>query len=371
MLTDQETENVSVQDENKAIIENSLNEIYIFDAHTLRFIYINKGARMNMGYSLDEIRQLTPIDIKPDYTTQQFYELMRPLLDNKKPQIIFKTRHSRKDGSTYKALIHVQKGWYQGKEAFYAIILDITEQEDLIAQLQVANEELEEFAYRTSHDLKAPLTSAVKLIEITKECINSGQTEKALEAMDICSTSLNKLETLIGDILVLTKAKNEKEESGRVSLDAVIQDVCDKLSYLDGFNKIKIIKDIKNQDEVYTKKIRLQLILENLLSNAVKYADFQKEAPFIKISSFQEGELFVLSVEDNGLGIPRRNHSDIFSMFKRFHTKTSTGSGLGLYMVKKSAIILGGNIAFEDLGNGSRFLLKIPLEGIKTHNASN
>ncbi|MEC7575772.1 MAG: ATP-binding protein, partial [Pseudomonadota bacterium] len=69
----------------------------------------------------------------------------------------------------------------------------------------------------------------------------------------------------------------------------------------------------------------------------------------------------VLRVEDNGLGVPEENQNQLFTMFKRFHPKVSFGSGLGLYMMKKSADILGGEISFEPLKKGSAFILKVPV----------
>ena len=100
---------------------------------------------------------------------------------------------------------------------------------------------------------------------------------------------------------------------------------------------------------------------ENLISNAVKYQDVTESQSWINITTAKEGNSFVLAVEDNGLGIPKSHHEDLFSMFKRFHSKVSFGSGLGLYMVKKSADILGGELTFESPEKGVKFKLTIPL----------
>lgn len=108
-------------------LENSLNEIYIFDADTFQFIYVNKGALINIGYSAEEIKKLTPLDIKPDYTLASFKELTKPLINNEKEKLIFFTNHQRKNGTLYPVEVHLQLIAENNQRRFLAVILDITE----------------------------------------------------------------------------------------------------------------------------------------------------------------------------------------------------------------------------------------------------
>ncbi len=108
-------------------IENSLNEIYTFDAKTYLFTYVNRGALCNLGYSEQEIKTLTPLDLKPDYTKTSFNQLIAPLRSNEKEKIIFFTNHRRKDGSLYPVEVHLQLVSDGNIKRFLAIILDITE----------------------------------------------------------------------------------------------------------------------------------------------------------------------------------------------------------------------------------------------------
>jgi len=108
-------------------LENSLNEIYVFDTNTFKFIYVNKGALINIGYSAEEIKKLTPLDIKPDYTLASFKELTKPLMNNEKEKLIFFTNHQRKDGSLYPVEVHLQLVSENNQRRFLAVILDITE----------------------------------------------------------------------------------------------------------------------------------------------------------------------------------------------------------------------------------------------------
>ncbi|MBC5842115.1 PAS domain S-box protein [Flavobacterium sp. F-380] len=108
-------------------IENSLNEIYIFDYKTFKFNYLNKGALVNLGYTEDEIRNLTPFDIKPDFNLESFKDLISPLINKEKSKIIFFTSHERKDGTLYPTEVHLQLVSIGNKKSFIAIVLDITE----------------------------------------------------------------------------------------------------------------------------------------------------------------------------------------------------------------------------------------------------
>lgn len=108
-------------------LENSLNEIYVFDADTFQFIYVNKGAINNIGYSADEIKKLTPLDIKPDYTLASFKDLTKPLINKEKEKLIFFTNHQRKDGTLYPVEVHLQLVTENNQRRFLAIVVDITE----------------------------------------------------------------------------------------------------------------------------------------------------------------------------------------------------------------------------------------------------
>jgi diguanylate cyclase (GGDEF)-like protein/PAS domain S-box-containing protein len=116
------------------IIENSLNEIYIFDASSLMFDYANKGALQNCGYTIDEFLKMTPLDIKPNFSFEQFRDVIRPLKNKDKEIIVFETKHKRKDNSLYDADIHLQLINIEGEDKYVAFINDISKRKEAIAQ---------------------------------------------------------------------------------------------------------------------------------------------------------------------------------------------------------------------------------------------
>lgn len=108
------------------IFEESLNEIYIFDAQTLKFVFVNKGARHNLGYSSEELKRFSPIDIKPEFSKKDFDQKMAELAGGQINRLVFETIHQRKDGTTYPVEVNLQKSNYDHREVFVAMIVDLT-----------------------------------------------------------------------------------------------------------------------------------------------------------------------------------------------------------------------------------------------------
>jgi signal transduction histidine kinase len=227
-------------------------------------------------------------------------------------------------------------------------------------ELNRANEELEEFAYRTSHDLRSPIVSSVQLLNLADDAIKDNETDFASKSIAHAKQSLGKLETLISDILTLTEIGSQNESEAILDVAKAVDEALAKLDHADGFHRLKVIKEISLEGSVIIKPSRFKLILENLISNATKYQDPKKDEPFLKISCFNTSGFLHLHVSDNGLGIDPRYQKQMFEMFKRFHPKVAVGSGLGLYLMRKSAHILGGDIDYVPLENGSLFKLVVP-----------
>ena len=229
--------------------------------------------------------------------------------------------------------------------------------------LEQANVELEEFAYRTSHDLRSPIISTLELLSVSSKYLDDGKTQDVKQCLEFSINLMKKLETLISDILQLTTAKKKEEDSVEIDAKTIISDTLDKMSYMDDFKNIEIIKNYGQNTILYTKETRFRMIVENLISNAIKYQDKTRSQCQLKISAYKEDDNFIFQAEDNGLGIPEDKRDKVFSMFSRFHPKVSYGSGLGLYLIKKSADVIRADITYTALEEGSRFELRIPCQG--------
>ncbi len=124
------------------ILDESLNELYVFDAETLMFLQVNKGALNNLGYSMAEMSIMTPVHLKPEFTHHSFHALLEPLLIGESQKLNFRTNHRRKNGTTYPVEVHLQHRQHAGRGVFVAIILDLTDQIEIEKELQEAQRTL-------------------------------------------------------------------------------------------------------------------------------------------------------------------------------------------------------------------------------------
>lgn len=130
------------------VLDKSLNEVYLFDAATLRFQYVNPCALANLGYSAATIRSLTPLDLKPEFDERSFRDLLQPLLTGETEKRVFRTVHRRADGSDYPVEVHLQlaAGTDAEDKAFLAVILDVTERLQAEQALRQSEAELRALA---------------------------------------------------------------------------------------------------------------------------------------------------------------------------------------------------------------------------------
>lgn len=108
-------------------LDQSANEIYQFDATTLRFTYVNASAQCNLQYPLDDLLRLTPVDIKPAYTAAQFDALLAPLRAGRQTEAVFETEHQRRDGLRYPVEVRLQLYAQEHPPVFVAVLNDITQ----------------------------------------------------------------------------------------------------------------------------------------------------------------------------------------------------------------------------------------------------
>jgi signal transduction histidine kinase len=223
-------------------------------------------------------------------------------------------------------------------------------------ELRKINRELDQFAYRTSHDLKAPVTSLKGLIKIAEL---SPSRDEIIHCLDMMKDRLENLEGLIRDILDLSKNSRTDLEFVPTKIFDVIHQLIFSLTDASHDN-IEITVEGSEELLVYSDPVRLKMIISNLLTNALNYADRQKTGSFIKISFSQQSDMFVISVKDNGVGIEPKYQKRIFDMFYRV-AENSTGSGLGLYIVKETTERMNGTIhVISEKGKGTEFIVKLP-----------
>lgn len=229
-----------------------------------------------------------------------------------------------------------------------------------IENLKVANDELVEFSYRISHDLRAPIVSSVGLLNVCDNAIEMENKQMLQTALNHMKSSMTQLENLIQDVINLTKIKMGNLQYEAFNLGTILQESISKLSHLDGFEKINITIENNLSNKMIAPKMIVQQSLENLISNAIKYRDDANSDCCVTVRASLKQNHYEISVEDNGIGIPEKYRKTIFAMFKRFHPDKSFGSGLGLYLVKQNLKLLKGRIEYTPLASGTRFTMHFP-----------
>ncbi|GAA4307273.1 PAS domain-containing sensor histidine kinase [Nibribacter koreensis] len=268
----------------------------------------------------------------------------------------------RKDGAAFWANVVLSPVYNSDHRllGFAKITRDLTERrrnEDLMQknkELVRINNDLDNFVYTASHDLKSPIANLEGLLlalkeDMGKECIPHQN------ILSMMGSSLETLRKVINDLSEVTKLQQAKDQAEQVSLHTLLEEVKANLrDSIKNSNAEIMVGDLEFDSLSFSRK-NLRSILYNLVSNAIKYKDPQR-APKITISSkIADNGDYVLSVTDNGLGIPAHQVSKIFAMYKRVHDHVE-GTGIGLYLVKKILDNSGDDITVRsELGKGTAF----------------
>ncbi|MBL4884382.1 MAG: response regulator [Planctomycetaceae bacterium] len=352
------------------ILENSLNEIFIFDAETLLFVHVNHGARENIGYSMEELREMTPVDIKASQTAACFAELVAPLLDGSQVNLKFKTKHQRKDSSEYPVQIQLEMSFLGDRRVFAAVILDITERQkmeqellDSREQALIADRTKSNFLANMSHEIRTPMTAILGFSDILLEA-GVSEKDKQDAAQTIHQNGHHLLE-LINDILDLSKIESGKIDTERRKINPgnAMQDVVNLLSERAKSQGNDLQVELRGDipQTIQTDPTKLKQALVNLVGNALKFT--KNDTVRIIAECDRQNEWMKYHVIDSGIGITSDQMDNIFQPFKQADSSTTRkygGTGLGLTITKRIANILGGDVSVEsEPGRGSTFTLTI------------
>lgn len=231
-------------------------------------------------------------------------------------------------------------------------------------KLKQSNDELEQFAYRTSHDLKAPLATIKGLTNFMEEDLQQGDVEEVAKNLTLVYKHANRLEHLVVDILNLAKADLQDSPFMNVNIFDLIESIKEDLQDVIQHKNVIIKSNICTDFMMVSQKTRIQQILSNIIANAVKYSDPDKKEKFVYVESIVNDQV-CLSVIDNGVGIDKLHLETLFNMFSRFNPELSDGSGLGMSIVKKNVEALGGTIFAVSNDKGTRFDIKLPIIKMK------
>jgi signal transduction histidine kinase len=221
-------------------------------------------------------------------------------------------------------------------------------------ELRKTNAELDSFVYSVSHDLRAPITSVLGLLNLAKD----ENDRKVLQNyLDMISKSVIQQDLFIKDILNLSRNSRLKLSPTEIDFQEIVEEIFEQLKYI---NHMKVNKSVEvdQQKPFYSDESRLKVVFNNLISNAIRHHNGKE--PQVEISVQIKPKYAHISIKDNGIGIAKEHLSSVFKMFYRA-TDTNHGSGLGLYIVKETINKLQGTIKLKsELNKGTEVLLQIP-----------
>jgi signal transduction histidine kinase len=225
------------------------------------------------------------------------------------------------------------------------------------AELLKVNQELDRFIYSASHDLRAPLKSIQGLINLSEHSTNEAEVRQYHKLMH---ERLTGLENVLNNILDYSRNVKAELFIQTVAIRQVVLQALSDMQYADEARRVKVDYEIEEELTVKTDPMRLAIVVNNLVSNAFKYSDYAKAEPTVHVTAKRIRNVIEIQVKDNGEGIGKDRLEKIFVMFYRASSKSS-GSGLGLYLVKETVERLGGTIEVKsELGKGSEFTVRIP-----------
>lgn len=323
----------------------------------------NKGAEVAFGYAESEVfgKSLTMLmsEKRMKDSIKQLLRVKDKLHQTNEGETV-EMVGLKKNGEEFPVQFAVSS-WFCEKERYYcAIMLDISKRKNLENKLKQKTKDLELFLYRSSHDLKAPLTSAEGLLNLIKE---EKVEERIRFLIDMLSSSLKTGKLLLDGLAFTSSISKKKKQIAHIDFKTKIDKIIDALSGLEKFKAIKFDIKINQETAFYSNKELLHSVFQNLIQNAINYSKPKSEdfTPIVTINIEQQPDNVHISISDNGLGISKRHLDRIFDLYYRLPNDDVEGTGLGLYIVKSIVEDLNGKITISSkLHHGTTFNLLIP-----------
>ncbi|MCI5163147.1 MAG: sensor histidine kinase [Candidatus Electrothrix sp. AX5] len=226
-------------------------------------------------------------------------------------------------------------------------------------ELKRSNEELEQFVYTVSHDLKSPIVTSMGFIGIIRKLASQGKYEQAVAKLDRVASANERMSQLIRDLLELSRVGRMDMAKKLLDLNKLLSNFAESQTIRlrsSGFSLL-IASDLP---VIYANESRTLQVFENILSNTLKYAH-NEEGGRLEIHAAGDEDWWYIFCKDNGPGIPLEYHEKIFGLFYRLDANAE-GTGVGLAVVKKIMKFHGGDIQVEPQteGAGTVFRLTFP-----------
>ena len=237
----------------------------------------------------------------------------------------------------------------------WGVQTDITDRKKTEKELVETNQELDTFFYKASHDLKGPLASVMGIVNLARMENSDPLNGKYFTMIE---TSVKRLDRTLLDLIELARTRKGTSKLSHINVMAMVQEILHSLRHLPDFGSINFEVKIDHLLELKADKVLVLSVFQNIIHNAINYCN--QDSPYVRIKVEKSEKGASLEVSDNGQGIPEAIRDKVFEMFYRGHPD-STGSGLGLFIVKNALEKMKGSINFvSEVGKGTTFTVLIP-----------
>ncbi len=346
---------------------------YDAQAEKMRPVFVSAFIESMLGYTVDEVFA------DPDF----WYKLIAPEDLQKALDDSAKVRQSGTTGVVSFRAIH-KDGHYVDVDAHMMSIMDgdksvgtrgvmmnVTERQRLLnaqtryaGMLRRSNEQLQQFAYITSHDLQEPLRMVISYLQLLERRYANALDSDAREFIAYAVDGAARMKELIAGLLQYSRLDGDQDTYEQVAVQEILDRALSNLSVAISDSRAQITHDPLPQ--LQADSLQLTQLLQNLIGNAIKFRG--KEPPIIHVGAERKGEEWQFSIQDNGIGIAPEYQGRIFAIFQRLHTRTEyAGTGIGLAICKKIVERHNGRIWVEsEIDKGTTFYFTLPIKAVNT-----
>ncbi len=335
----------------KRLFENPKNVVLVTDEN-YNIRYASAAVESIFGVKPASILGKNGLDFVPESKRQEWRECLKEANGNRSSEITLFTSNGDQVHFDVTVTNHIDHEEIHGMVVF---MYNVTEQRVLQQKLENQNHHLDHFIFKTTHDLRAPLRSALGLIQLAEM-----EPEEYAKYLGLIKTSLTRLDGLIDEMNKFYQNDKLAIQNERIDVRVMVQREIENLHNLPEAADIRIDVFVDGDIPFYSDPLRVRTIVSNLLSNAIKYSDTSKMRRYIQVSAHIFSDKLFLTVEDNGIGIDQEHLPKIFDLFYRV-TADKKGTGLGLYIVKDTIDRLKGNIYVKSKkGETTSFTVTLP-----------
>lgn len=343
----------------RTLFEFANDSIFIIDPPTGRFLDVNQNAARRLGYTRDELLQLTIGDLYAPEDAGRNKDIIQELQE--KGSTVFEHVQQRKDGSSMPIEASSRVIEYGGQQVFQSFVRDITKRKIAEAEREQLIKELDAYAYTVAHDLKSPLSQISGFAELLAQDFDQ-QTEfgeEQREMVQYIRKSATKMTDIIVSLLLLASVrKTDAVKMSRLDMALVVEEVRQRLAHTINEREAEITVPAGWPDAVgYAPWV--EEVWANYLSNALKYGG-QPPCVILGADNPNNGRVRFW-VEDNGPGLTPEEQAQLFAPFTRLDQMHVDGHGLGLSIVQRIVDRLGGETGVESApGEGCTFWFTLP-----------